>query len=366
MSEKQPTAGCDAHSAAATFTMASHGARWGQSTTGRLHCCGQNRRLVVATWTRACQWIENPGQCQCTGFFWLNSGKNKATPVASRCRFQASNRPQGEEKGWQVCRPHSRIQRIREAWRVITCSSSASLSAFSPLSFSLCFASNVFSASAIKDVRNRCVEGKSRPSAVGAARTGVATNGTPASGQPTIPEVWTPPTLRNKRKDYNVLADEVSRHYPLRFSANWLHLKSGEPSRGQNCVSTDSFATTGPENRVEECLASGARQTIKQREIDCGGEISSKLTSRFKEFHSKIKEEWPRFENSWLSSERNTEQNRSLPTWVRQENWRFSEESKKTSIIGKGQIVWIERKFEENTVLITRQVLARRTAILHL
>ena len=76
--------------------------------------------------------------------------------------------------------------------------------------------------------------GESRPSAVGAARTGVATNGTPASGQPTIPEVWTPATLRNKRKDYNVLADKVSRHYPLRFSANSLHLKSGEPSKRQH------------------------------------------------------------------------------------------------------------------------------------
>ena len=63
----------------------------------------------------------------------------------------------------------------------------------------------------------------------------------------------------------------------------------------KNLVSEESYATTSSEDRAEERLAGGARQTVKQREIVCGKDISSNLIPVFKEFHKmqylKIKEE---------------------------------------------------------------------------
>ena len=50
----------------------------------------------------------------------------------------------------------------------------------------------------------------------------------------------------------------------------------------QFSVPKNSHATTDSENHVEECLAGGARHTVKQRAIVCGGGPFSKSTSRFK------------------------------------------------------------------------------------
>ena len=81
--------------------------------------------------------------------------------------------------------------------------------------------------------------------------------------------------------------------------------------------------TAGSEDRAEDRLAGGARQTIQQREIVCGGRPLQNWSpcSRSSTLqYLKIKEEWPRFETWWIRSERNTEQNLSMPTWARHEN----------------------------------------------
>ena len=116
------------------------------------------------------------------------------------------------------------------------------------------------------------------------------------------------------------LAEMVSRHCPSRFSASRLHWKSGMPSRRQNCVSKDSHASTSSKDSTQTCLTVGAKAHCQAASSRVRRETSSTLISVLKAYHKmQYEEEWPRFETWWIRSERNTEQNLSFPTWVRQD-----------------------------------------------
>ena len=74
----------------------------------------------------------------------------------------------------------------------------------------------------------------------------------------------------NKMTEYNSGRPGSHAIILLWLSAGLLHWKSGKAQRWQNFVLKNAYATTGSENRVEECLATGARKTIKQGAMVCG------------------------------------------------------------------------------------------------
>ena len=68
---------------------------------------------------------------------------------------------------------------------------------------------------------------------------------------------------KHKTKEFNSGRPDLT---PLSFMAQCLHWKSGKHQRR---LPKDPYATTSSENRVEDCLASTAGQTITQRAIVC-------------------------------------------------------------------------------------------------
>ena len=79
---------------------------------------------------------------------------------------------------------------------------------------------------------------------------------------------------KSTKKRITILADLISRHYPLWLGVCWLHWESGKHQGGQNFVSEASWSATASPKCVEKCLVSTARQrstaTIKHRGIVCG------------------------------------------------------------------------------------------------
>ena len=83
------------------------------------------------------------------------------------------------------------------------------------------------------------------------------------------------PLGQGTRKRIAVLADNVSRHYPFRFSAGGLHQQSGTLSWRQNFILESFHASFSSKDSSQRCLeikatAAAARHTIKHTHICCG------------------------------------------------------------------------------------------------
>ena len=170
--------------------------------------------------------------------------------------------------------------------------------------------------------------------------------------------IWKSTTWR-----LTVLADPITRHHPLWLSVSWLPWTSGKPQKRQKICTRGFLLHDGLRKscwRMLDMWSATNNHAASNRERR---ETSSKLISVCTEYHkmqySKIKGEWPRFETWWKRSERNTGQSKT--GGIQQIQWGIHKDHPK---VGKDRISWIGKGFNENTVRVLRQVLARRTGLL--